>query len=510
MSTIHLVRHPHGWLVDAHVLGVTLHSRQVTPGHVFAATVGRTHDGHQFIRDAIRRGAVAVVGERHPAAVPELGDIPYVCVTNARAEAGRIASEIFGHPSSQLLTIGVTGTNGKTTVAYWLQHFLRAGLGPTGLSSSVLSDDVTAIHQPQLTTPEGPDLQRLLKTIVNREAVAAVVEVSSHALAQGRVAGVDFAGALFTNLSRDHLDFHGTMEAYAEAKAGLFTQLGSENPAVINADDPWGEWMAHHCIGPVITFGRSAGLVRWQVLRSGPTGMTVQISLPGQTRPQTLMTPIVGVYQAANLVAAYTMAWTLGVSEETLNQQAVDLPAVPGRQQRWSRAGRPTVIIDYAHNPEGLQALLKTVSQWRPRHLSLVFGARGDRDLGKYPEMGRVASHYCRRIWLTTDNPHATPFECLTQAILDGIPDPGIATVVPERQEAVKRAIDEAGPNDIVVVTGRGHEGPIPLADGLSLLPDQALVANALKAWRSEGQNARDLRNNEGGTVSYVRHCRLD
>lgn len=513
MSRPYLGRQADRWLLSPGVCGVTLDSRQVQPGYVFCATVGRFHDGHQFILDAIGAGAIAIVGERDPSAVPELGDVPYFVVANARREAGQIASEFFAQPSRRLAVVGVTGTNGKTTVSYWLRHFLGAGLGPTGLSCSVMVDALSDRQRPVLTTPEGPDLQGLLKTMAQGGAVAAVIEVSSHALVQGRVAGVDFAGAVFTNLSRDHLDFHGTMEAYAEAKAGLFAQLAHGRPAVINVGDPWGEWMAHHCAGPVITFGQSAGEVRWKILRSAPRGVTVQIRLPGCSNPQVVTMPFAGSYQAENLVAAYTMAWILGVSEETLNREVARLPTVPGRQQRWATPGLPTVIVDYAHNPQGLKVLLETVSQWRPAHISLVFGARGDRDLGKYPEMGRVASDYCQRIWVTTDNPCSTPLERLTHAILAGISDPTVATVLLDRQEAITRALLEAGPNDVVVVTGRGHEGPMVLDGGKVVPPDQELVNRALKI---RGVNFRPVQepggqqNHEGGYDPYVRHCRMD
>lgn len=513
MSKPYLSRQRENWIVSPDVRGVTLDSRQVRPGYVFCATVGRFHDGHQFIPDAIRAGAITVVGERDRSAVPELGAVPYLVVADARREAGRIASEFFGQPSRRLTVVGVTGTNGKTTVSYWLRHFLGAGLGPAGLSCSVMVDDLSERQRPMLTTPEGPDLQGLLNSMAHGGAVAAVIEVSSHALVQGRVAGVDFAGAVFTNLSRDHLDFHGTMTGYAEAKAGLFAQLGQGRPAVINADDPWGAWMAHHCGGPVITFGQAAGEVRWKILRSAPRDVTVQIRLPGCRNPHVVTIPFAGSYQAENLVAAYTMAWILGVSEQTLKREATRLPVVPGRQQRWAIPGLPTVIIDYAHNPQGLKALLEAVSQWRPAHVALVFGARGDRDMGKYPEMGRVASNYCQRIWVTTDSPGATPLERLTHAILDGISDPRVATVVLDRQEAITRALLEAGSHDVVIVTGRGHEGPMVLDGGTVVPPDQELVRRALAVRGLDartGQEPGGRQDQEGGYDPYVRHCRMD
>ena len=442
--------------MDESVKGVAMDSRRVQPGYIFVATIGHDYDGHDFIAEAVKRGATAVVGERTDVSVP----VPYFPVPSSRAEAAVLASCFFGEPSRDLTVVGVTGTNGKTSVVFWLTHLLRAaGLG-TGLLSSVVNDLGGETLASALTTPESTELQHHLAKIRDFGYRHAIVEVSSHAIVQHRVDGVHFKMAILTNISREHLDFHNTMENYVASKARLFSGLGRDSwGAVLNADDPYFDEVRRHVTAPVLTYGLLAGEVRAEVLDSQPWHSELLVRCPGGQFETRLNHP--GRYNIYNLLAAITAARALGVKANVMAEVIPDLPAVPGRMHLLQRGKSATVIVDYAHTPDGLEQALKTVRDLRPKNLWLIFGARGGRDRGKRPEMGKIAANQADKIVVTTDSPkHEDPM-AIAEELIAGIRavDPShLDSIQLDRAEAIRQTILRAHEDDVILITGRGPE----------------------------------------------------
>jgi len=451
-----LERTERGWLIDAAVTGVAMDSRKVQPGYIFVATPGHEYDGHEFAEEAIQRGAVAVVGER-----AELNlSVPYFQVESSRAEAARLASRFFHEPSRDLTVVGVTGTNGKTSVVFWLTHILRAaGLG-TGLLSSVVNDLGGEKLPSNLTTAESPDLQQYLAKIRDFGYRHAVVEVSSQAIVQHRIDAVRFKMAILTNISREHLDFHHTMENYVAAKARLFSGLDRDSwGAVLNADDPYFNDVRRGVKAPVLTYGLSAGEVRAEVIDGQAWHSDLSIGWDGVQFDTRLNHP--GRYNIYNLLAVVTAARALGVKANILAQVIPDLPAVPGRMHVIQHGASPTVIVDYAHTPDGLEQALTTVRDLRPHRLWLVLGARGGRDRGKRPEMGKIAAKRADRIVVTTDSPKFEDPANIAEEIIAGIravDGARLAGVVLDRAQAIRETILGAESGDVVLITGRGPE----------------------------------------------------
>lgn len=445
-----------GWRLDASVVGVAIDSRRVKPGYVFVAIPGSNSDGHAFIDDAIARGAVAVVGERGDMAI----SVPYVQVHSSRRAAAEIAAAFYGYPSRELTTVGVTGTNGKTSVVYWLAALIRAGGNRCGMVSSVVNDNGRGIHESILTTPESPDLQRQLREMADSGLSHAVIEVSSHGIAQHRVDEVELDLAVLTNITREHLDFHGTMDNYVATKTLLFERLRPESlGAVINADDSYGGQVQSRISAPVVTFGLSQGDVRAEISASTPWCSTVRLTHQDFAISATLNHP--GTYNVYNLAAAVAAAYRLGVSPQDMERAIPLLPEVPGRMQVFKPSGRPTVIVDYAHTPDGLKQSLKTVRHMIAGRVWLVFGARGGRDRGKRPEMGEIAASLADKVVLTSDSPNDEDPAGIAEAIAIGIRavDPAkIAAVEINREQAIRWAVSQAAPDDCVLVTGRGPE----------------------------------------------------
>lgn len=475
---------PEGIRVGSGVEGVTLDSRRVQPGWIFAATIGRHRDGHRFIGEAIARGAVGAVGERPRNEVADqlpTSDFPYIAVSNARRMAGQLAGIVYDRPSRRLQVIGVTGTNGKTSTTHWAAALLNRYLGPSGLVSSVGIQGGSHEEPSGLTTPEGPDLQRHLAGMVGRRCRYAVVEVSSHALEQGRVAGVEFAAGVFTNLSREHLDYHHSMDLYAEAKARLFVALETTGLAVLNQDDPWSDVMRRHCRGRVITVGQqSDAQVRWAPMQDPSTGVVkgVRVHLSSDAIPISL--PYPGRHAAANAAIALATAWSLGLRAEMLAGTCVVLPRIPGRWEVFGAPGAPRVIVDYAHTEDALRLVLDTARRVNPEGaIWLVFGARGERDRGKRSGLGRVARQGADHVILTTDSPHSEDPQDVAHDIRKGLGDKPHEIIL-DRATAIHAAVQRAQPTDLVLVTGRGQEATYHVGEDVRLLDDREVVREAL------------------------------
>ncbi len=474
-----------GWQLGAGIAGVAIDSRRVKPGYVFVAIPGATSDGHAFIADAIGRGAVAVVGEN-----PELDlPVPYFLVESSRAEAAKLSAEFFRHPSHHLKTVGVTGTNGKTSVVYWLTAFLRAAGKPTGMVSSVVNDSGTGALESVLTTPESPDLQGQLRSMVDHGLTHAVVEVSSHGIAQHRVDQLRLDLAVLTNITREHLDFHGTMENYVDTKAQLFERLPEDSlGAVINADDAYSTRVRGRLSCPVITFGLAAGDLVGEIISQTAWSSRVRLKHADFEIAGQLNHP--GTYNIYNFLAAAAAAYRLGVEPAVIEAAMPYLPSVPGRMQVMTSPGHPTVVVDYAHTPDGLTQSLKTVRTMVSGSVWLVFGARGGRDRGKRPEMGRIAATLADHIVLTSDSPNDEEPLDIANAIKTGIDEvaPGKLTHVEvRRDDAIRWAIQEASSDDSVLITGRGPEAYQNFHGQRVRLKDAEVVQDTLGVQRSEG-----------------------
>lgn len=466
-----------GWDIDPVVAGVAIDSRRVKPGFVFVAIPGSTSDGHNFIGDAVSRGAVAVVGERGDLSVP----VPYLRVPSSRVAAAEISAAFYRYPSRDLVTVGVTGTNGKTSVVYWLTSLLRAGKTPSGMVSSVVVDSGRSTHESVLTTPESPDLQRQLREMKESGLTHAVIEVSSHGIAQHRVDQVALDLAILTNITREHLDFHGTMENYIGTKALLFERMPNDSlGVVINADDLHSQEVLRRATAPAITYGMDSGDVRASVISQTPWSAVVRLTHSAFDMTVSFNHP--GTYNVYNLTAAVTAAFRLGVDPDDIEKAIPLLPEVPGRMQVFRSAGRPTVIVDYAHTPDGLVQSLKTVRRMVPGNIWLVFGARGGRDRGKRPEMGQIAARLADRVVLTSDSPNDEDPLDIARAIEEGIrqvDSSRVAATEIDRAQAIRWAVDHADPDDCVLVTGRGPE-PYQYFYGRRVRVKDAEVAEAV------------------------------
>ena len=470
------------------VAGITYDSRRVQPGFLFVAIRGLRYDGHSFIPEAVARGAACVVGERAAA----VEGVTYVQVPSSRVALGLLAAAFYGHPSRDLVLVGVTGTNGKTTTTHLIRTVLEQAGHPTGLIGTVHNIIGGRALPVERTTPEASDLQKLLAAMRDAGMTHAVMEVSSHALTLHRVAGCAFDVGVFTNLTQDHLDFHASMEDYAEAKARLFARLGrSEIPvskpgpkaAVINADDPWGERMARRSTAPVVTYGiREPADVRARDVAVGPDGVRfVLVTRDGEV-PVALQ--LTGRFNVYNALAAAGTGLALGLDPATVARGLAALPAVPGRLERIDRGQPFAVLVDYAHTPDGLENVLSTVREFARGRVICVFGCGGDRDRGKRPQMGAISARLADYTVLTSDNPRSEDPERILDDIEAGVRHvPGAAYErVTERAAAIRRALELARPGDAVVIAGKGHEDYQIFADRTIHFDDREVAAEALAA----------------------------
>ncbi len=483
------------------VAGLQYDSRQIAPGEVFAAIRGYCSDGNDFIEKARARGASAVISERPPAAD---SGTAWVQVREARRALAQAAANWYGRPSRDVECIGITGTNGKTTTAFLAESILRTAGWHTGLLGTIEYRLGGAVLPSPHTTPESLDLQAFLAQVrrlgASGERKAAVMEVSSHALALERTWGCRFAVAVFTNLTRDHLDFHGSFEAYAAAKRRLFEGAGEGPPrfAVVNADDPAGDSMLAGDRGQAIRYGLAPRAdFRCAGYRLTAAGLELQVEakLPAPAAFQ-LRSPLVGRVNVYNLLAAAAAAYALGTRPEAIAAGIAALPRVRGRFERVA-AGQPfEVIVDYAHTPDALRNLLKLARELlqggpRPGRLLCVFGCGGDRDRGKRPQMGKIAGEEADIAVLTSDNPRSEKPEAILAEIEAGMDGTGAQRQVEsDRRAAIRRALGEARPGDLVVIAGKGHETE-QIIGGAHLPFDDAEVARALLAELGWAANAR-------------------
>jgi UDP-N-acetylmuramoyl-L-alanyl-D-glutamate--2,6-diaminopimelate ligase len=438
-------------------------SQRAKPGAVFVGIRGTHVDGTQFAPQAVARGAVLVVSSS-PA--PAGTETAWILVPDAPRALAVLADRFYGHPSGSLRVIGITGTNGKTTTSYLLRSIFTAGGETCGLLGTVIysvgGGDIDATR----TTPAAPDLQRLLKEMVDNGCTTAVMEVSSHALALKRVDAVRFAAGVFSNLTRDHLDFHGDMESYFAAKRRLFEMLPDDAPGVTNLDDPRGVQMAGVPRRTVTYAVRRAADVTPEPFDYALSGLRFVANTP--RGPVDVRSPLVGQPNVYNLLAAIATADALGVPHAAIEAGIAQLPGVPGRFEVVSGAADDIgVVVDYAHTDDALKNLLETARALSAGRLITVFGCGGDRDRTKRPLMGAVAGRLSDTVVVTSDNPRTEDPAAIIDEVLRGIPGaasrgradsgPDVHTIV-DRAKAIGRAIDLAQPGDLVIVAGKGHE----------------------------------------------------
>ena len=456
---------------EVEVSSLAYRSDDVAPGALFFCVRGFTADGHDFAADAVRRGAAALVCER------PLGlGVPEVMVDDVRAAMGPAAARFFGDPTRDLRVVGITGTNGKTTTAFLVRQLLEATGTPTGLLGTVKSV-VGGRDEPVVrTTPEAPDLHATFRRMLAAGDRACAMEVSSHALALGRVGGVRWACRVFTNLTQDHLDFHPTMEDYFDAKRRLFDAPG---PAVVNVDDAYGRRLAAALDDPTTFAVHGDADYRATDVGFDPAGSTFTCVAPdGEVRVEM---PLPGLFNVQNALAAIAAAVTLGAPLAELPAALARATRVPGRFEP-VRAGQDfAVLVDYAHTPDSLDNVLRAARELADGRVHVVFGAGGDRDRSKRPLMGAVATRLADRVIVTSDNPRSERPEAIVDEILAGT-GPGVEVEL-DRRAAIVRAVETAAPGDVVVIAGKGHELGQEFEGGRKEpFDDREVAAEALRA----------------------------
>ncbi|MGQ9697892.1 MAG: UDP-N-acetylmuramoyl-L-alanyl-D-glutamate--2,6-diaminopimelate ligase [Armatimonadota bacterium] len=468
------------------VTGLAYHSARVRPGFVFVALPGTRTDGHRYLQDALAAGAVAAVVRTDAQAVwPD--DRPLVRVPDTRRALALMASQFYGWPSRRLKLYGVTGTNGKTTTTYLLQNILTLAGVPAGVIGTLGCRVDDQYIQTDRTTPESLDLQAVLSEMVDQGVKAVVMEVSSHALALGRVVGCRFAGALFTNLTQDHLDFHASIDEYFAVKQRLFTEYaddaGADFTSVINIDCSYGQKLAKMAKGRIVTFGQlSPADVRAEEASVSASGTRFLLKSPFGTARVTLR--LLGAFNLQNALAAAALALSQGVPLETVCAGLETARGVPGRFEQVDCGQEFAVIVDYAHTPDGLQKVLECARALCRGRLLTVFGCGGDRDPTKRPIMGRIGATMSDCAVITSDNPRSEDPLKIIEQVLSGVPDSARGRVmsIPDRREAIHAAISMAEPRDTVVIAGKGHENYQILRDRTIHFDDREVAAEAIRA----------------------------
>lgn len=457
-------------LVENNVLinvsGVAIDSRLVNEGNLFMAYRGSVFDGVDYIDDAIKAGAVAILVEKDEelefASIP----VPVISIANLRKQAGIIISRFYDEPSQQMHLIGVTGTNGKTTVSYMIAQVMHALGKPSALIGTIGNGPFGRIESDKTTTPDPVKLHSLFARWVNN-IDAVVMEVSSHALDQGRVAGTHFDTAIFTNLSRDHLDYHQSYEEYADAKFQLFKSSGLKN-AIINIDDDYGvkfikqlpedlKIIAYSTKEKTLEIeNKNIQFVYCKKIDTDEIKTILNFQSPwGQV---TIQTALLGAFNVDNTLAVFSALCLYGLSAEEVAKALSEFSGVPGRMECFSKQNKPLLIVDYAHTPDALEKALQTLKPYCTGKLHCVFGCGGDRDTGKRSEMGCIAKSLADHIVITNDNPRTESEEVIVEHIVEGIKDMSNVTITYDRSEAITATFLNADVDDIILVAGKGHE----------------------------------------------------
>lgn len=464
------------------VSGITHNSKEVLAGDLYVALPGANHHGSEFIAEAIARGAVAIATDQAGLAVALGTALPVVELIDARPDMAQLAAQVYGHPEKQLTLVGVTGTNGKTSVT----HILQSIFSNFGYRVGVIGTVGTYIAGEHLkgvrTTPESTDLYALLAKMVQAKVTHVFMEVSSHALAMDRVHGLKFDTAIFTNLSQDHLDFHGTMENYFAAKAKLFMPNFSDH-AIVCVDDNWGKKLSAQIQIPITKVGASSSdqTVDWQIRDLRLTVDRTEFNLRHLEKDLACTLPMIGAFNAANAAVAIAAAAQLGLDPQLVTKDLINVSAVPGRSQIVTHNSAGTAVVDYAHTPEAVEKVLSTLREVCAGQLITVLGCGGDRDSTKRPIMGQIAAQISDLLIVTDDNPRSEDPAKIRAAVLMGITATNTEVLeIGDRRQAIKTALSKASQNDVIAVLGKGHEqgqeisGQIHPFDDVKVIQEEA------------------------------------
>ena len=471
-----------GWVdsaPSAQLGGICLDNRNIKPGEAFVAVQGQSGHGLDYAQAAVASGASAVLHDGLKQ-LPSL-TVPTVKVNDLGNKLGELASRYFGAPSEQMMIAGVTGTNGKTSVAHFLAQSWQRVYGKAGMVGTLGYGSVGHLQSGERTTPDAIHLQQVLADCLQADVERLAMEVSSHALQQHRCQTVQFDAAIFTNLTRDHLDYHGNMTEYAAAKRRLFTDY-APSFAIINHDDELGKkWFGELNGGmQMLSFGLQKGAeLKAEVLAMDVDGMTIHINGPwGSERFHTCL---LGEFNASNLLATAGTLALLGMPWHKVLHQLEVMQPVPGRMMRLGgEFGQPVVVVDYAHTPDALEHALQAVRAHLKGRLVCVFGCGGNRDQGKRPQMGRAAELLADDVFVTSDNPRDESVSRIIEDVMAGLESPDKATVEPDREAAIQRAIANCQPGDIVLVAGKGHEKWQEIAGQKIPFSDESAILSAL------------------------------
>ena len=461
---------------DARVFGITHNSKSVQVGDLYVALLGANNHGIDFVDEAIANGAVAVASDVHGVKIANRKGLATIELSNAREQMAMLAAEVYGHPEQKIMLTGVTGTNGKTTTTHILRSiFLDAEkhVGVIGTLGTFLDEE----HLPGArTTPESTDLYATLALMVERGITHVFMEVSSHALALCRVSGIKFDVSIFTNLTQDHLDFHGSMDNYFAAKALLFTPEFSKQ-AIICTDDDWGIKLAAQVKIPKVTIGANGD---WKTSRanSNTDGMTTQQIEIRNSDSFSLSVNMLGSYNATNAACALAASHLLGLPLAAGLESLRNVRSIPGRLERVSIESPGTAIVDYAHTPDAVATVLTVIKDANPRRIITVIGCGGDRDSLKRPIMGKVAAQLSDVVIVTDDNPRSEDPAVIRKSVIDGTKD-GQAQVfeVADRRVAISEALKLAEPGDVIAVLGKGHETGQEIADKVLPFDDRIVMS---------------------------------
>ncbi|MEZ5332877.1 MAG: UDP-N-acetylmuramoyl-L-alanyl-D-glutamate--2,6-diaminopimelate ligase [Thermoanaerobaculia bacterium] len=470
----------HATSLEVDVEGITHDSRRVQPGDLFVALVGERFDGRVFVAQAVERGAVAVLAQ---GAAPSGFEGCWIEAREPRSLLAPLAARLYGHADRELLMIGVTGTNGKSTVIELVASMLEASGRPCGRLGTLGYRFGGRSLEAARTTPEASDLHRMLREARQAGAEAVAMEVSSHALAQGRVAAVGYDVAVFTNLTRDHFDFHGDFESYFAAKARLFDQLVDGGRAVVNVDDSYGRRLAGAMPGAV-TYG-AEGTVRPLEVALDRHGLRGRLATPRGPLP--VEAPLLGRFNLENVMAAVAVGEALDLDHPAMVTALARSRSLPGRMESVERGQAFLALVDYAHTDAALEAALRSTRELLEpsARLIVVFGCGGDRDAGKRVLMGRVAGQLADRAVATSDNPRSEAPSVILAAVEEGLRQAGLGTgeydLIEDRRSAIRHAVESARPGDAVLVAGKGHE-QVQIVDGREIpFSDQEELARAIE-----------------------------
>ncbi len=440
---------------NTEITGIREDSREVRGGELFVARAGTQTDGLKFVQDAANRGAVAIVAQEKVAGI----HLPQIIAADSGAAASVLANLFQGQPSDQVRSLAITGTNGKTTTSYLIRHILSKVGTRCGMIGTVEIDDGRSRREASMTTPAATEIAALLASMRDKGCRACAMETSSHALDQGRVAGVSFAGAAFTNLTGDHLDYHKTMESYAAAKGRLFASLDPAAVAVVNADDRWSARMIQDCRARIIRFGfgRSADYRARDMAVTAQGSHFVLVTPDGKTE---VSMALIGRHNIENaLAAAALVGEAFGLSVHQIAAALRDAAGAPGRLQAVLQGQSFAVLVDYAHTDDALENVLTALRPLTRGKLRVLFGCGGERDPTKRPRMARVAQKLADVVYVTSDNPRRERPESIVEQILSGFSPTGNSPVVHiDRRSAIQRALGDADAGDVVLIAGKGHE----------------------------------------------------